>query len=161
MGCYLLDTNIVMFLLMGERGCVSQDVAVLLEDYGNRLCTSSVSAMEFVLLHRLGRISPKRYRTAGAMVRAAEVDFCIDILPFGREAVRTLADLEVVPGHRPRGTGNFRPRGRNLHQLQHERTCGKIPHRKVHLCDHIRLPSRQRNVRGKNGPAGAGQPNGQ
>jgi len=100
MGRYLLDTNIAMFLLRGEPDCMSRDVSAILEDPGNRLHASSVTAMELVQLYRLGRVSPKRYRTADAMVRAVEEEFYVRILPFGREHVRALSGLEASPGHR-------------------------------------------------------------
>jgi len=64
MSRYLLDTNILIFAISEQYDYISGDVAAILDDHGNQLHASSVSAMELVLLHRAGRISPKRYRTA-------------------------------------------------------------------------------------------------
>jgi len=96
---YLLDTNIIVFMIRGERDRISRDVLHILEEYGGCLCASSISAMELVVLHRIGRISPKRYQRAEVMIRMVEDEFSIRILPFGREHIQAMSDLEVVPKH--------------------------------------------------------------
>jgi len=96
---YLLDTNMVLFLLLGERDRISRDVAHLLEDYGSDLCLSSISVMEIAQLHRIGRVRSKKYRSARDMVGAAEGDFGVRILPFGREHALSISDLDISAGH--------------------------------------------------------------
>jgi len=93
---YLLDTNIVVFMLLGEYDNVSSDVLHLLNDNSNQLYTSTVSIKEIVHLHRVGKISSKKYRTSLEMIRATEDELNIIIRPFAREHAETLAKLEVT-----------------------------------------------------------------
>jgi len=63
-GRYLLDTNIVAFLLLGELDNISADVKECIFDYNSHLYTSSVVGMEIVQLHRIGKIKSKKYKAA-------------------------------------------------------------------------------------------------
>ncbi|MGC4128041.1 MAG: type II toxin-antitoxin system VapC family toxin [Bergeyella sp.] len=96
---YLLDTNIAIFLLLGELDKISADVKSFVFDYGNQLNTSSVVIMEIVQLHRIGKVKSKKYKTANELVQAVKKDLFIKILPFSEEHADTLSTLTIANGH--------------------------------------------------------------
>jgi len=101
MGRYLLDTNIVVFMIFGEHDNLSRDVLYILQDYENQLYTSSICVMELIQLYNIGKIDRKRkkYKTSLELLQAIEKDFNIIIKPFAREHTFTLSKLQVVDNH--------------------------------------------------------------
>ncbi|MDO5105041.1 type II toxin-antitoxin system VapC family toxin [Capnocytophaga sp.] len=97
MGRYLIDTNIMAFLIT-DKANLNENVQDIIDDYTNQIYVSSVTAMELVQLFRIGKIRPK-YKTAEAMIKAIVNDFYFTILPFGAEQAKTLSKLEIVSGH--------------------------------------------------------------
>jgi PIN domain nuclease of toxin-antitoxin system len=75
MNRYLLDTNIVIFLISREWDDISKDVGVILEDYTNLLYTSTIVISELLQLVRIGKIKFKRYKNNMEIIRAIENDF--------------------------------------------------------------------------------------
>lgn len=53
---YYLDTNILIFMKMGQLDELSHGVKETLQDYGNLLYTSSVCVHEFVHLCQIGKL---------------------------------------------------------------------------------------------------------
>jgi len=100
MGRYLLDTNIVVFMLLSEHDSISRDVLAIVTDYDSELYTSSIVMAELLQLHRLGKIKSKAYKTSLDMFRAVEEELTVKILSFGREHARTLARLDILPDHK-------------------------------------------------------------
>lgn len=96
---YLLDTNIVVFLLLSELDNITNDTHEILNDFGNHLAISSVSVMELIQLYRIGKIKTKKYKTVAALYSAIESEFFIEILPFTKEHTQTLSKLKVVESH--------------------------------------------------------------
>lgn len=99
MSRYLLDTNIVAFLLLSELDNITKETNEILNEYGNQLVTSSVCVMEIMQLYRIGKIKTKKYKTATALWDAIENEFFIKILPFSKQHTQTLAKLKIAVGH--------------------------------------------------------------
>ena len=99
MARYLLDTNILAFLVSGDSDSISNETKVILTDYNNQLFTSSVSVMELLQLHRIKKIQPKKFRDATEMYLAIEKDFYIKIIPFSKEHINTLSQLNIPADH--------------------------------------------------------------
>jgi len=96
---FLLDTNIVVFILLGETDKLSKDVKVKLwEDY-NLTYTSSVCVMEIIQLYRIGKIKSKKYKSATELIQAITREFGIKILPFAEEHSVTLTRLKIIKEH--------------------------------------------------------------
>lgn len=57
MSKYLIDTNIVLALLLGQRNCISASVAEELESIDNEILLSSVSLWEICLKKSIGKLS--------------------------------------------------------------------------------------------------------
>ncbi len=98
MNRYLLDTNILVYLLTGEIDFISSKVSLILEDYSTKLFTSSISILELQQLFRIGKIKPKQ-KSISDLVLALEEVFNINILPFGKFEITALAKLNVFPDH--------------------------------------------------------------
>lgn len=53
---YYLDTNILIFIILGQDDNISHDVRALLVDYGNSFMTSTLCLQEVVHLVQIGKI---------------------------------------------------------------------------------------------------------
>lgn len=99
MGRYLLDTNVLVFFILGDTESLSAETNNILNNYNNLLYTSSVCILELLQLHRIKKIQNKKYKTAIELHQAIENVFFIKILPFTKEHTQTLSKLKVVDGH--------------------------------------------------------------
>lgn len=100
MARYLLDTNIVIFMISGELDNISLDVATILSDYNNELNTSSIVILELLQLYRNKKVSTKKYRTAEDLLKAIEKVFYIKICPFSKEHLAVLSKLQIAARHK-------------------------------------------------------------
>ena len=96
---YLLDTNILIFLLLSESDNLSMETNEILNDHGNQLVTSTVSVMEIVQLYKIRKIKTKKYKNAIELIDAIENEFFIKILPFTKEHTQTLSKLKIPATH--------------------------------------------------------------
>lgn len=96
---YLLDTNILAFLILGDKDRLSKETETILFDFDNQLNTSSIVVTELLQLFRIGKIKPPKYKTASEIIRAIENEFYIKILPFAKEHLTILAKLETAKNH--------------------------------------------------------------
>ena len=97
---YLLDTNILVFLVSGELENISKDVRQIFDNNNYQLYTSSVSVVELLQLYRLNKLlQNKKFKNATELVAALSADFYITILPFSKEHIATLAKLNIASGH--------------------------------------------------------------
>jgi tRNA(fMet)-specific endonuclease VapC len=96
---YLLDTNILIFLLMSELDNITKVIKEILDDYDNQIGISTISVIELMQLYNIGKIKSKKYKNATELLNAIENDYYIKILPFTKEHTKTLAKLSIVEGH--------------------------------------------------------------
>jgi tRNA(fMet)-specific endonuclease VapC len=99
MSRYLLDTNIIAFILLSESDTISDETNEIIDDYDSQLYTSSVCVMELMQLYRIGKIKTKKYKTANALFHAIENEFYVKILPFTEQHTETLSKLKIAEGH--------------------------------------------------------------
>lgn len=99
MNRYLLDTNILAFLVSGNEDNISHETQEILTDYNNQLYTSSIAITELLQLYRIKKIKSKRYKTATELYQAIEDEYYIKIVPFAKEHVNTLSKLITSEGH--------------------------------------------------------------
>ncbi len=99
MSRYLLDTNILVFLLLSELDNISNDIKQIVDDYNNQLYTSSISVLELLQLYRIKKIHSKNYKTATDLYTSIEKDFNIKIIPFNKEHSKTLSKLKIASAH--------------------------------------------------------------
>jgi PIN domain nuclease of toxin-antitoxin system len=53
----LVDTNVIVWLLLGDRAQVSEAARVALEDEGNRVAVSAVTVWEIAIKRSLGKLT--------------------------------------------------------------------------------------------------------
>jgi len=99
MARYLLDTNILVFLLLSELDNISEDIKQIVDDYSNQLYTSSISVLELLQLYRIKKIQSKNYKTPTDLYTTIEKDFNIKIIPFTKEHSKTLSKLKIASHH--------------------------------------------------------------
>jgi len=95
----LLDTHIVVFLLVSELDNISKDIKLIINDFNNQLCVSSVSVLEILQLMRIKKFQAKKYNSVAAFLDAIEKEFYIKIIPFSKEHVGVLSTLNIPPDH--------------------------------------------------------------
>ena len=94
---YLLDTNILVFLLLNQEE-LSPRVRDIVDDYSNLLYTSSVCIVELLQLYRIRKVE-QVYKTTDALLSALTKELYVEVLPFGKRQIKTLTELCVAPGH--------------------------------------------------------------
>lgn len=96
---YLLDTNILVFIVTGEIEEINRDVYALMSDYENLFEISTISIMELIQLHRIGKVRLKRGESVNGVLEKLEDETGIKIVPFNAHHTKTLSDLDIVDGH--------------------------------------------------------------
>jgi PIN domain nuclease of toxin-antitoxin system len=96
---YLLDTNILAFLVSGDSDSISDETKEILSNYQNLLFVSSISIIELLQLFRIRKIQPKAFKDAHEMYHAIEGEFFIKIIPFAKEHLTTLSKLQIPADH--------------------------------------------------------------
>lgn len=99
MARYLLDTNILAFLVSGDSDSISNETKEILTDYHNQLYTSSVAILELLQLYRIKKIQPKKFKNSTELFDAIENVFFIKIMPFAKEHLNTLSKLNITTDH--------------------------------------------------------------
>ncbi len=96
---YLLDTNVLVFYVFGNKDEISRDTTLILKDDGNVLYTSSIVLAEINQLMRLNKIKSKLFKTPLQFQEALEKQYLIEILPFTKHHTKTLSQLSIANGH--------------------------------------------------------------
>lgn len=99
MARYLLDTNILAFLVSGDSDSISNETKEILTDYHNQLYTSSVATLELLQLYRIKKIQPKKFKNSTELYDAIENVFFIKIIPFAKEHLNILSKLNIATDH--------------------------------------------------------------
>jgi PIN domain nuclease of toxin-antitoxin system len=94
---YLVDTNILLYIL--ERDNLSKEVCDIIFDYENSVFISSESVKELIHLFHIGKIRPRKWKTAQDILHTIEQELCITINYVKKEHLLTMARLELVPKH--------------------------------------------------------------
>jgi len=94
---YLLDTNILVFLLLNQEE-LSPRARAIVKDYSNLLYTSSVCIVELLQLYRIRKVE-QVYKTTDALLCALTKELYVEVLPFGKRQINTLMKLSIAPGH--------------------------------------------------------------
>jgi len=92
---YLLDTNIVLFLLFNSKE-LERDVWDILSDYNSRLSVSTVSIQEIIHLYKKGKIKTT-WKSADDILPSIELNF--EILPVKKEHLITYSKLSTPESH--------------------------------------------------------------
>ncbi len=98
MSRYLLDTNILIFML-GDTDSISKETVFILNDYDNQLFTSSINLIELIQLFNIGKIKPKKFKSTTELYEAIENTLFVKILPFSKNHTLTLSRLNIAKDH--------------------------------------------------------------
>ena len=100
---FYLDTNILVFLALGQEDEISNDVSALLSDYDNQLFTSTVCIHELVHLIQIGKLGIRKGDDAGRVAKAV-VDTIVrqgvQVVPVTMKHIEELANLPMYDDHR-------------------------------------------------------------
>lgn len=91
---YLIDTNIIVFLLGGDD-MLSKDVRAIIAEPETVLCASVESIKELIVAYRSKRLFAKKWKTPQNMLDSIEEEYYITILPLRKEHVRTYSNLTL------------------------------------------------------------------
>lgn len=95
---FLLDTNVLIFFVLGDEENLSRDVYNILFDYGNLLYTSSLCLMEMVYLFKNNKIKTK-FKNVEEMLQTITVKLQIEIIHTKPEHLSTYSQLTIAPDH--------------------------------------------------------------
>lgn len=95
MARYMLDTNILYFMIDEQEDRLSNDVYSIVFDYCNTLYISAETLKELVVAYRSKSLLANRWKTADDMVNAIMNDSNVEILPVDSNVIRRMAKLEI------------------------------------------------------------------
>jgi|SRR5690606_14458678 len=99
MNRYLLDINILAFLISGDIDSISREVQEILKDYSNLMYTNSIAVAELLQLYRINKLQTNLHKSALEIYKAIEDEFRIEILPFSKQHLSIMLQLEIKEGH--------------------------------------------------------------
>ena len=99
---YYLDTNILVFLITGQKDEIDPDVKEHIFDYANRMMTSSVCVHELMHLYQIGKLPFKKgaHPPLPPDVLSWLEDIGIEVMPVGKRHLQRLSELPMLPDHR-------------------------------------------------------------
>ena len=99
---YYLDTNILVFLITGQRDEISPDVKEIVFDYAHRMMASSVCVHELVHLYQIDKLPFKKGAKPPLPERVLTwlKDIGIEIIPASNRHLQRLSELPMQPDHR-------------------------------------------------------------
>lgn len=99
---YYLDTNILVFLITGQRDEIHPDVTEKIFDYANQMLTSSVCVHELVHLNQIGKFEPyKRVSVPSPPeVLAWLNEINIEVVTVSKRHIQCFSELPMQPEHR-------------------------------------------------------------
>ena len=95
MARYLLDTNIIVYLITQDHHSVSKDVKSILQNYENSFLISMETVEELIVAYRAKKLLSKIFPTAIQMVESLQRDYGLHIVQVDMEVMRTLANLTI------------------------------------------------------------------
>jgi PIN domain nuclease of toxin-antitoxin system len=95
---YYLDTNILVYFLFKKEN-IHHTVQSLLDDYANTFYVSSVAIKELILLHRIGKIKNRLYKSEEDILGKIKKSE-IKIVFFNEHHFSKYAKLSIVDGHK-------------------------------------------------------------
>ena len=100
-----MDTNILAFIWDSPTDNISDEVRMVISDYGNVLYTSSVCVMELIHLFQIGKLEIRKQRKSGLTSLASLVfewlhELGVSMVPVTEKHLKLLAELPLYAGHR-------------------------------------------------------------
>ena len=95
---YYLDTNILIFMLSGDRDNIEVSVRDILYDFSNILYTSSIALNELILLYKIGKIKFLICKSVQEVLDKIE-KAGIEIKFYGKHHISQYVNLELSEGH--------------------------------------------------------------
>lgn len=99
---YYLDTNILVFLITGQRDEIHPDVTEKIFDYDTQILTSSVCVQELVHLNQIGKF--ESYKRASVPPPSEVIGWLdeinIKVVPSDRRHLQCFSELPIQPDHR-------------------------------------------------------------
>ena len=95
MARYLLDTNILVFIVNKEDDKLSKNVQSILMDYENEFLVSIETIRELIVAYRTKKLLTRLFRTPIEMVESLQKDYDIRIVQTDMEVMRTMAKMTI------------------------------------------------------------------
>jgi len=95
MARYLLDTNILVYIVNKEDDCLCKEVQAILKDYENEFLVSIETIRELIVAYRTKKLLVKLFRSSIEMVDSLQKDYGVRIVQTDMEVMRTMAKLTI------------------------------------------------------------------
>ncbi|MGA9212533.1 type II toxin-antitoxin system VapC family toxin [Kaistella sp.] len=96
---YLLDTNVLIFLISGNSDNLSSEVSDVLSDYSNQLFISSLTLVEIIYLLNNQKIKNK-FKNSDELFRVIAEDLYIQTLHTKDEHLKVYSKLQIAKDHK-------------------------------------------------------------
>ena len=95
MARYLLDTNILVYVVNRDDDSLSKDVQSILMDYENEFLICIETIRELIVAYRRKKLMARLFRTPIEMVESLQRNYGIRVIQTDMEVMRTLAKMTI------------------------------------------------------------------
>ncbi len=95
-----LDTNVLVFVVTGQKELIDKDTLALLTDYSNLLYTSIICVHELVYLLQSGKVKRGKDWRKGVTVLGRLAEFSIEIVPVSLAHIAEEERLPLLDRHK-------------------------------------------------------------
>lgn len=101
MGRFIIDTNILIYIITEDFDSLSNDVKTILDDYESEILISMETVRELIVAFRRKKLLSKTFRSSLEMIDSLQRDYGVRIVQTDMEVMRTLAKMTIneAEGH--------------------------------------------------------------
>jgi len=95
MGRFIIDTNILIYIITEDFDSLSNDVKTILDDYESEILISMETVRELIVAFRRKKLLSKTFRSSLEMIDSLQRDYGVRIVQTDMEVMRTLAKMTI------------------------------------------------------------------
>jgi len=101
MGRFIIDTNILIYIITEDFDSLSNDVKTILDDYESEILISMETVRELIVAFRRKKLLSKTFKSSLEMIDSLQRDYGVRIVQTDMEVMRTLAKMTIneAEGH--------------------------------------------------------------
>ena len=95
MGRFIIDTNILIYIITEDFDSLSNDVKTILDDYESEILISMETVRELIVAFRRKKLLSKTFKSSLEMIDSLQRDYGVRIVQTDMEVMRTLAKMTI------------------------------------------------------------------
>ena len=95
MGRFIIDTNILIYIITEDFDSLSNDVKTILDDYESEILISMETVRELIVAFRRKKLLSKTFKSSLEMIDSLQRDYGVRIVQTDMEVMRTMAKMTI------------------------------------------------------------------